>query len=120
MTAPTKEKARSAKSQRKVVKASRGQDSPPLSLTDAHPPTPHPPGRALDLECLRDVRLELAHVYRQLDAELLQDHQAKARCYVLHTIYQVLASGLEKRVEAMEKAMRASGYRLPDSEAVRA
>jgi hypothetical protein len=101
------------KSQGKTVptKGGKGDSQPPVA---SHPPTP-PAVRPVDLASLRNVRQELEYVYWQLDRGDLADRDGRARTYVLSTIYQVLASGLEKRVEAMEKAMRERGFQLPDA-----
>jgi hypothetical protein len=73
-------------------------------------PTP----RTINLSNLRDVRLELAHVYREIDAGRIKSQEGTRRAYVLRQIADILVSAeLEKRIveleEKHEQRMRESG-----------
>jgi hypothetical protein len=60
-------------------------------------------GRRIDLSNLRDVRIELARVYRQMDAEEIKSTDGTRRAYVLKTIHDVIVSAeLEKRIQELE------------------
>ncbi len=61
-------------------------------------------GRRIDLSSLRDVRLELAAVYRQMDAEEIESQEGTRRAYVLKTIADVITlAELEKRIQELEE-----------------
>lgn len=63
-------------------------------------PTP----RRIDLSNLRDVRLELAHVYRQIDQGAISSQDGTRRAYVLKMIHDVIVSAeLEQRLEELER-----------------
>lgn len=80
--------------------------------------TPPPQKRRIDLSTLRDVRLELAHVYRQMDEGALESADGTKRAYVLKTIADVITlSELEKRIQELEdrQAIPGAGPRaLPE------
>ncbi len=60
--------------------------------------------RRIDLSNLRDVRLELAAVYRKMDAGEIESQEGTRRAYVLKTIHDVIVSGeIERRIEELEK-----------------
>ena len=60
--------------------------------------------RRIDLTTLKDVRAELAIVYRKMDAEEIESQEGTRRAYVLKTIADVIAlAELEKRIEALEE-----------------
>ncbi len=62
-------------------------------------PTP----RRIDLSSLRDVRLELAAVYRQMDAGSIETQDGTRKAYVLKTIADVITlAELEKRIQELE------------------
>ena len=66
-------------------------------------PTPPKPERRIDLSNLRDVRLELAHVYRQMDSGDIESADGTKRAYVLKTIHDVIVSAeLERRIQELE------------------
>ena len=69
--------------------------------------------RQIKLSDLRDVRLELAHVYREMDAGNLKSQEGTRRAYVLKTIHDVIVSAeLEKRLcELEERAGMVPGSR---------
>lgn len=63
-------------------------------------PTP----RRIDLSGLRDVRLELAAVYRQMDAGSIGTQDGTRKAYVLKTIADVITlAELEKRIQELEE-----------------
>lgn len=60
--------------------------------------------RRIDLSTLRDVRLELAAVYRQMDAGSIATQDGTRRAYVLKTIHDVIVSAeLERRLVELEE-----------------
>ena len=62
-------------------------------------PTP----RRIDLSTLRDVRLELAAVYRQMDAQEIGTQDGTRKAYVLKTIADVITlAELERRIAELE------------------
>lgn len=66
-------------------------------------PVPTPP-RRIDLSTLRDVRIELANVYRQIDAGAIESQDGSRRAYVLKTIGDIIEMAeLEKRIETLEE-----------------
>lgn len=70
--------------------------------------TPAP--RRIDLSSLRDVRLELAYLYRMMDAGEIQTQDGTRRAYVLKTIHDVIVSvELERRIAELEERQLLSG-----------
>jgi len=70
--------------------------------------------RRIDLSNLRDVRLELAYVYRLMDSGEIESQEGTRRAYVLKTIHDVIVSAeLEKRLEALEQQTLPSRSGLP-------
>lgn len=66
--------------------------------------------RRIDLSSLRDVRLELAAVYRKMDAGEIQTQEGTRRAYVLKTIHDVIVSAeLERRIAELEERQLLSG-----------
>ena len=60
--------------------------------------------RRIDLSSLKDVRLELAAVYRKMDANEIQSQEGTRRAYVLKTIHDVIVSAeLERRITELEE-----------------
>jgi hypothetical protein len=65
--------------------------------------TPEGTPRRIDLSSLRDVRIELAAVYRKMDAGAIPSQDGTRRAYVLKTIADVIAlAELEKRIQDLE------------------
>ena len=65
---------------------------------------PDPTPRRIDLSSLRDIRLELAAVYRKIDAGEIESQDGTRRAYVLKTIADIIAlSELERRIIDLEK-----------------
>ncbi|MGH8613626.1 MAG: hypothetical protein ACREYF_16820 [Gammaproteobacteria bacterium] len=75
---------------------------------------PDPTPRRIDLSTLRDVRLELAHLYRHIDAGKITSQDGTRRAYVLRQIADVLTvTEIERRIEDLE----ARGTLLPADQA---
>jgi hypothetical protein len=65
---------------------------------------PDKPKRRIDLSNLRDVRLELAQVYRKIDAGEINSQDGSRRAFVLKVLHDVIVSAdVEKRIEALEQ-----------------
>ena len=90
MTQPKNRKARSDKRRSETIDGATGK-------TEGTP-------RRIDLSNLRDVRLELAAVYRKMDAGEIQSQEGTRRAYVLKTIHDVIVSAeLERRIDELEE-----------------
>lgn len=95
-------------------KAGNGSDKPSpgkMSETiDGETGRLDPTRLKIDLANLRDVRLELAYVYRQMAYGTIEDQSGTKRAYVLKTIHDVIVSAeLERRIiELEEQAIIAS------------
>jgi len=77
---------------------------------------PDPTPRRIDLSSLRDVRLELAAVYRKMDADEIESQDGTRRAYVLKTIHDVIVSAeLERRIAELEERYGAGTPLLPAS-----
>ncbi len=64
---------------------------------------PDPTPRRIDLSTLKDIRLELAAVYRKMDAGDIESQEGTRRAYVLKTIHDVIVSAeLERRISDLE------------------
>lgn len=62
------------------------------------------PVRRIDLSSLRDVRLELAVVYRKMDSGEIESQDGTRRAFVLKTIHDVIVSAeLERRIIELEE-----------------
>lgn len=62
-------------------------------------PTP----RRIDLSNLRDIRLELAAVYRLMDSGSIPSQEGTRRAYILRIIHDVIVSAeLERRIIELE------------------
>ena len=71
---------------------------------DAETGKPDPTPRRIDLSTLRDVRLELAAVYRTMDSGEIESQDGTRRAYVLKTIHDVIVSAeLERRILELEE-----------------
>ena len=59
--------------------------------------------RRVDLSNLRDVRLEMAAVYRLMESEGIPSQEGTRRAYVLKMIHDVIVSAeLERRIVELE------------------
>lgn len=72
------------------------------------------PRRRIDLSTLRDVRLEMANVYREMEAGTIEDAAGTKRVYVLRNIADVITvAEIERRlIELEDKQQKA----LPGSQ----
>jgi hypothetical protein len=60
--------------------------------------------RRIDLSSLRDVRLELAAVYRKMDSGEIESQEGTGRAYVLKIIQEVIVHAeLERRLIELEE-----------------
>lgn len=60
-------------------------------------------GRRIDLSNLRDVRIELARLYRMVDAEEIKSADGSRRAYILKTVQDVIVNAeLEGRLQELE------------------
>ena len=88
----------------RAAESERGSDNMPRQTIDGETGKPDPTPRRIDLSNLRDVRLELAAVYRKMDAGEIESQEGTRRAYVLKTIHDVIVSGeIERRIEELEK-----------------
>ena len=79
---------------------------------------PDPTPRRIDLSTLRDVRLEMAKVYRRMDRGDIEESAATKRVYILAEIGKIITvAELERRVLELEDRHAVTGNRpmLPDS-----
>ena len=75
--------------------------------------------RRIDLSSLRDVRLELAAVYRKIDAGEIESQDGTRRAYVLKTIHDVIVSAeLERRIVELEERQALPGQRALTNPAI--
>lgn len=104
MTQPKNRKARSDKRRSETIDGVSGKAEV----------TP----RRIDLSTLRDVRLEMAAVYRRLDAAEIETHDATRRVYILGEIAKVITiAELERRIDELEEhaaQMALPGQALPN------
>lgn len=71
--------------------------------------------RRIDLSTLRDVRLELAAVYRKMDAGDISSQEGTRRAYVLKTIGEVITvADFERRLEELESGRLALQANYPE------
>ena len=81
---------------------------------DGETGTPDPTPRRIDLSTLRDVRLELAYLYRQIDAGKIASQDGTRRAYILRQIADVLTvAEIERRLEQLEERQTSKAL-LPD------
>ena len=73
--------------------------------------------RRIDLSSLKDIRLELAAVYRKMDGGEIESQDGTRRAYVLKTIHDVIVSAeLERRIQDLEDRQGLPGTRsLPNA-----
>lgn len=66
-----------------------------------------PAPRRVDLSNYRDIRLEIAYVYRQLDAKRMEQDEAKSRVYILGELTKTIrTTETEERLAAMERILK--------------
>lgn len=88
------------------MKSKEGQspDKAKPETFDGETGMPAPTPRRIDLSSLRDIRLELAAVYRKMDANEIESQEGTRRAYVLKTIHDVIVSAeLERRIAELEE-----------------
>ena len=62
-----------------------------------------PTSRRIDLSSLRDIRLELAAVYRLMDSGGIPSQEGTRRTYVLKALHDIIVSAeLERRIMELE------------------
>lgn len=89
-----------------------GSDKRKAETIDAATGKADPTPRRIDLSNLRDIRLELAHLYRRVDAEEIPSHDATRRAYILRQIHDCLVSAeLERRISELEERQDLAGSR---------
>jgi hypothetical protein len=88
-----------------------GSDVKHSETLDGATGQPDPAPRRIDLSSLRDVRIELAAVYRKMDSGEIASQEGTRRAYVLKTIHDVIVSAeLERRqTELEERHVRRTG-----------
>jgi hypothetical protein len=73
-------------------------------LIDGKTGEPAPPPRRIDLSNLRDVRIEMAYVYREMDAGRIVAADASRRVYVLGEIGKIITvAEIERRIGELEE-----------------
>jgi hypothetical protein len=83
--------------------AKRATDEKRAETIESNMGTLAPTPRRINLSTLRDVRLELAAVYRQMDAGSSATQDGTRKAYVLKTIADVITlAELEKRIQELE------------------
>ncbi len=71
---------------------------------DAATGKPDPTPRRIDLSNLRDIRLELAALYRKVDADEIDSRDGSRRAFILKTLHDVIVSAeLERRIIELEE-----------------
>lgn len=79
-------------------------DRKPRETIDGETGKPDSTPRRIDLSTLRDVRLEMAAVYRKVDAGSLKSQDGSRRVYMLRQIADVIINTeLEQRVAQLEQ-----------------
>lgn len=85
-----------------MAKNGDGSDENKPHVIDGQTGVPESP-RRIDLSNLRDVRLEMAYVYRQMDAGKIEPQNGTRRVYVLDRIKDVIElAEFERRIAELE------------------
>lgn len=107
---------------RKDKRGGNGSDEKQGQTIDGETGKADPTPRRIDLSTLRDIRLEMAHVYRELDAGRMQAQDATRRVYVLDAIGKIITvAEIERRIvelEAQARMLPGSGAMLPRAAAL--
>lgn len=75
---------------------------------------PDPTPRRIDLSNLRDVRLEMAEVYRKVERREIESQDGSRRAFILRQIADVIVnSDLERRISELEE--RRTGMPIGES-----
>jgi hypothetical protein len=73
-------------------------------------------GRRIDLSNLRDIRIELAKLYRRMDSGDVTATEGSRRAFVLRQIHDVIVSAeLERRITELEERRSLPAPIEPDS-----
>lgn len=108
------------KGARKGAQPAAGPDKTPGQVIDGQNGAVAPTPRRIDLSTLRDVRLEMAHVYRELDSGRMASQDATRRVYVLDAIGKIITvAEIEQRLGELEAQQENGhtgkrGYALPE------
>jgi hypothetical protein len=97
-----------------------GSDKKRSETIDAATGKPDPTLRRIDLSPLRDIRLEMAAVYRRMNSGEIEASEGTKLVYVLRQIGDIIEmADIEKRIEAIEErqALISSGRGLLPSPA---
>jgi hypothetical protein len=71
---------------------------------DAATGSPDPTPKRIDLSTLRDIRLEMAAVYRRMNSGAIETGEGSKLVYCLRQIAEVIEmADIEKRIEAIEE-----------------
>lgn len=90
-----------------------GSDKRAPETIDGETGKPDPAPRRIDLSSLRDVRLEMAHVYRQVDEKKMESQDGSRRVFMLRQIADVIInSDLERRIAELEERQANAGTPL--------
>lgn len=94
----------SDKSDPLIIDAATGRPEPTPRGNPQGPGAFGKDGRRIDLSTLKDVRIELARVYRMMDAGELESQDGTRRAYVLKMAGELIeAAELEKRIADLEQ-----------------
>ena len=90
----------------------KGPDKKRAETIDGATGKPDHTPRRIDLSSLKDIRLELAAVYRKMDGGEIESQDGTRRAYVLKTIHDVIVSAeLERRIQDLDERLRLPGTR---------
>lgn len=98
-----------AKNRNKSLRAG-GPDKNAPEVIDGETGQLDPTPRRVDLSTLRDVRLEMANVYRKVDRRELESQDGSRLVFMLRQIADVIVNAdIEKRVAELEERQAARG-----------
>lgn len=85
-------------------KGGRVSDEKARQTIDGATGLPEPTPRRIDLSSLRDVRIEMANVYRAMDSGEIASQEGTRRVYVLRQIADVITvAEVERRIAELEE-----------------
>jgi hypothetical protein len=102
-------------------KKGKHSDKRNAETIDAATGKPDPTPRRIDLSTLRDIRLEMAAVYRRMNSGEIETAEGTKLVYVLRQIGDIIEmADIERRIEAIEErqALISSGRGLLPSPSV--
>jgi hypothetical protein len=89
---------------RKTDEKGKHSDKKEPETFDSKTGKPDPTPRRVDLSTLRDIRLEMAVVYRKIDCGAIEAAEGTKLVYVLRQIGDIIEMAeIEKRIEAIEE-----------------